>query len=104
MQCILWSAWSEIHAAHTDPFRGGSIHGHLWRVRLGITQSLDNRRDVRALLSQCMAFAAQLDHKDLGSVSTEDIALQALEFTSADMVEVEEVGICLVQLAQEPAP
>ena len=100
MKCIIWTAWSDIHAAHTDPFRGGEVHGHLWRVRLGRYQDLDNRADIRSLLSQCQVFAGRLDHTNLGSISTEDIALQALSKTDSDIVQVEEVGICLVEVFQ----
>ena len=101
MKCIIWTAWSDIHAAHTDPFRGGEVHGHLWRVRLGIRQDMRNRTDIRSLLSQCQTFAEYLDHTNLGTISTEDIAEQALQNSTADIVQVEEVGICLVELQKE---
>ena len=100
MKCIIWTAWFDIHAAHTDPFQGGGIHGHLWRVRLGKNQDLAGRSDIRILLRQAKRFAERIDHTDLGTISTEDIAEQALSKTDSDIVQVEEVGICLVELSQ----
>lgn len=100
MKCIIWTAWFDIHAAHTDPFRGGSVHGHLWRVRLGKCQDLQDRSDIRILLRQAKRFSESLDHTDLGSISTEDIAEQAISKTDSDLVQVEEVGVCLVELSR----
>jgi hypothetical protein len=100
MKCIIWTAWFDMHCAHTDPFKGGGIHGHLWRVRLGKNQDLQDRADIRILLGQAKRFSERLDHTDLGTISTEDIAVMALEKTDSDIVQVEEVGICLVELAK----
>lgn len=102
MKCILWSNWHDIHAAHTDPFQDGSVHGHLWRVRIGARQDLANRQDVRELIDRCATFCRGLDHTDLGTVSTEDIALQAISVTGASLADVEEVGICTVCLEATP--
>jgi hypothetical protein len=101
MTCRLFSEWHDIHAAHTDPFRGGAVHGHLWRVRFGVRQALGNRTDVRQLNAQAMAFALQYDHRDIGLMSTEDIALAGQEYARVDFVEVEEVGVCAVMLEAE---
>lgn len=101
--CVLWTTWADIHAAHTDPFQGGQVHGHLWRVRLGIDQDLFSRKDVRSLIEQCKEFADAIDHTNIGEISTEDIALLALQNTTADRVEVEEVGICSVLIERDEA-
>lgn len=98
--CDLFTAPADVHAAHADPFTpGGGTHGHLWRVSLGVRQDMNARRDVRDLLTALKAFAATLDHTDIGRVSTEDIAVAALRACPmADAARVEEVGVCEVVL------
>lgn len=103
MKCILWSSWADINAAHTDPFsNNGQVHGHLWRIRIGIEQPLNARMDARQLISAVKGFAELYDHTYIGEISTEDIAVNALAYIKiADRVEVEESGICTVQLYRE---
>ena len=100
MPATLWCAPVDIHAAHTDPFSDESaIHGHLWRVSVGVSQSLTERIDVRILIAECRDFVDIYDHTHLGCISTEDIATAALvHCMTATMAEVEEVGVCRVVL------
>lgn len=101
MKYTIFTAWFDIHAAHTDPFRGGEVHGHLWRVRLGAIQDTEKRGDIRMLLNQCRVFCERKDHRNLGAISTEDIAVDAISYTDCDVVQVEEVGICTVELFRQ---
>lgn len=101
MKFTLWTHWFDIHAAHRDPFsESEEIHGHLWRVRAGMPTE-PGTSDVRDLLSVLKFEVNKLDHSDLGRWSTEHIAQHILKHLDgwATLVQVEEIGICMVEAA-----
>jgi len=107
MKILIYSRWHDIHAAHIDPFRGGELPGHLWRVQIGMVQDMDNAFDVRNLNWLLAQTCEYYDHKNLGNINTEGLAVRILErFTMVSTVcnfkiklhtiTVEEVGVCTV--------